>query len=93
MTGVVAVALSVAAAVGAVAITALAMLFEGRRRREAGLKVEPRSSTHHVRVEINGTVFEVNSSTRLTKDEVATLIETAVAAEDRDPQGEPQVQP
>jgi hypothetical protein len=88
MTETVAVALSVVAGAGAVVATVVALLLE-RRRRPVELEVEAPPSTHHVRVEINGTLFEVNSSTRLTKDEVATLIETAVAAEDRQAQGQP----
>jgi hypothetical protein len=36
------------------------------------------------------TVFEVNSSTRLTKDELASLFDTAVAAEDREAGGQSQ---
>jgi hypothetical protein len=35
-------------------------------------------------------VFEVNSSTRLTKDELASLFDTAVAAEDREAGGQSQ---
>jgi hypothetical protein len=87
-----AVGLSVVAAVGAVIATGAALLVESRRQR-AGLKAEPPSSTHHVRVEINSSVFEVNSSTRLTKDELANLFETAVAAEGREAGGQPQGQP
>jgi hypothetical protein len=88
MTETVAVALSAVAGAGAVVATVVALLLE-RRRRPVELEVEAPASTHHVRVEINGTLFEVNSSTRLTKDEVATLIETAVAAEDRQAQSQP----
>ena len=88
MTEAVAVALSVVAGAGAVVATAVALLLE-RRRRSVGLEVEAPLSSHHVRVEINGTLFEVNSSTRLTNDEVANLIETAVAAEERQAQGQP----
>jgi hypothetical protein len=88
MTEAVAVALSVVAGAGAVVATAVVLLFE-RRRPPVGLEVEAAPSSHHVRVEINGTLLEVNSSTRLTKDEVANLIETAVAAEERQAQGQP----
>jgi hypothetical protein len=86
MTEAVAVALSVVAGAGAVVATAVVLLLE-RRRPSVSLEVEPPPSSHHVRVEINGALFEVNSSTRLTKGEVANLIETAVAAEERQAQG------
>jgi hypothetical protein len=87
VTEVVAVALSVFAGLGAVVATGAALLLERRRRSVEGLGIAPPPSTHHVRVEINGAVFEVNSSTRLTKDELAILIQTAVTAEERQAQG------
>jgi hypothetical protein len=57
-----------------------------RRRRPGEVETRtaaPPPSGYHVRVEINGTVFEVHSSDRLTPDEVSGLVQTALAAEDR----------
>jgi hypothetical protein len=85
----VAIGLILAAGLVAVVATTIVLVLERRRQpREVETRTAaPPPSGHHVRLEINGTVFEVHSSDRLTRDEVTGLVQTALAAEDRRNQG------